>query len=151
MKALATALAVCGVLVVCLFGPTRAQQGQTFELAVCNMSDFQGVFMAVRHRQDAQKWQVDGWYAIPDGGCTFIGAYPRDTFYYFAESNDGGEWSAASTDQNGQAECVNHDQWFSQAGGAQCAQGQESVRFRLIQIPANQARFTQTLTGKKSN
>jgi uncharacterized membrane protein len=151
MKALTTALAVCGMLVLCLFGSSRAQQSQTFELAVCNMSDFQGVFMAVRHKLDAQKWQVDGWYAIPDGGCTFIGSYPRDTYYYFAESNDGGEWSAAASDQNGQAECVNHDQWFTEAGGTACVQGQDNVRFRMIQIPANLARYTQTLTGKKSN
>jgi uncharacterized membrane protein len=151
MKALTTALAVCGVLVFFLFGPSRAQQGQTFELAVCNMSDFQGVFMALRHKQDAQRWQVDGWYAIPDGGCTFIGTYPRDTFYYYAESNDGAQWSAADTDQTGQAECVNHNQWFNVAGGATCADGQDIVRFRRIQVPANQARFTQTLTGKRSN
>jgi len=149
MKALATALAVCGVLVICLLGSSRAQQGQTFELAVCNMSEFQGVFMAVRHKQDAQRWQVDGWYAIPDGGCTFIGTFPRDTFYYYAESNDGGEWSAVSSDQTGQPECVNHAQWFTEAGGAQCTQCQENVRFRMIKVPANQARFTQTLTGKK--
>src|SRR5262249_36024248 len=57
----------------------HAQQkpNPTFELAMCNLSDFQGVFVALRHKQDAQKWTVDGWYAIPDGGCTFIGGVFR--------------------------------------------------------------------------
>jgi uncharacterized membrane protein len=115
------------------------------------MSDFQSVFMALRHKLDATRWQVDGWYAIPDGGCTFIGAYPRDTFYYYAESGDGAQWFATDSDQTGQAECVNHNQWFSGAGGAQCATGQDSVRFRLVQVPTNLARYTHTLTGKRSN
>jgi len=151
MRNLATALAVCGVLIVLLFGPSRAQQSQTFELAACNMSDFRGVFMALRHKQDAQHWQVDGWYAIPDGGCAFIGTYLRDTFYYYAESNDNAQWSANDNDQTGQAECVNHDQWFTEPGGAPCAQGLASVRFRMVQVPANMARYTYTLTGKRSN
>jgi uncharacterized membrane protein len=153
MRALTTVLAVCGVLLAGLLGPSRAQQPQneTFELAVCNLSDFQGVFMAVRHKQDAQHWQVDGWYAIPDGGCTLVGTYPRDTFYFYAESNDDGSWAASDSDQTAQAECVNHNQWFQIASGSACAAGQASVRFRLVQVPADQRRFTWTLTGKKSN
>src|ERR1700682_3879581 len=79
-----TLAAVCGALVLSFVGSSRAeqQQTQTFELAVCNLSDFQGVFVALRHKQNTQKWAVDGWYAIPDGGCTFIGSYLRDTIYY---------------------------------------------------------------------
>ena len=150
MRALMTALALCGVLLGCLLGTSRAQQpSQTFDLAACNMSDFQGVFMAVRHKQDATHWLVDGWYAIPDGGCTFIGTYTRDSVYYYAESNDGAYWSAGDNDQTGQAECINHNQWFHVAAGSACASDQASVKFRLIQVPANEARHTQTLTGKK--
>jgi uncharacterized membrane protein len=145
------AAAICGALVLSPVGSARAEQkqNQTFELAVCNLSDFQGVFFALRHKQASQKWMVDGWYAIPDGGCTFIGSFPRDTVYYYAESNDGASWAAIDTDQTGQKECIDHDKWFQQAGGSPCSAGQASVKFRLITIPANLPRLTFSLTGKR--
>ena len=144
--------AICGALVVPVAGSSRAepQQNQTFELAVCNLSDFQGVFLAVRHKQTAQKWVVDGWYAIPDGGCTFIGSFQRDTIYYYAESNDGANWAANANDQTGQSECIDHDKWFQQtAGGPSCSTGQAPVKFRLITIPSNLPRLTFSLTGTR--
>jgi uncharacterized membrane protein len=157
MGALKSAVAaICGALVVLFFGSSRAQQAPTqtrnptFELAVCNLSDFQGVFFALRHKQDAQKWAVDGWYAIPDGGCTFIGTFPRDTIYYYAESNDGAAWRGDNTDQTAQSECIDHDKWFRQtAGGSACSAGQVAVKFRLITIPPNLPRLTFSLTGSR--
>jgi uncharacterized membrane protein len=146
------AAAICGALVLSFVDSARAEQkqNQTFELAVCNLSDFQGVFFALRHQQAGQKWMVDGWYAIPDGGCTLIGSFPRDTVYYYAESNDGANWAATDADQTGQKECIDHDKWFQQAaGGASCASGQAQVKFRLITIPADLPRLTFSLTGKR--
>jgi uncharacterized membrane protein len=144
--------AICGALVLSSVGSSRAeqQQNQTFELAVCNLSDFQGVFFALRHKQNTQKWAVDGWYAIPDGGCTFIGSFLRDTIYYYAESNDGANWAATDTDQTGQPECIDHDKWFQQtAGGPSCSAGQATVKFRMITIPSDLPRLTFSLTGSR--
>jgi uncharacterized membrane protein len=147
--------AICGALVVSFVGSSRAEQlhpseggNSTFELAVCNLSDFQGVFLALKHRQDAQKWVVDGWYAVPDGGCTFIGSFLRDSVYYYAESNDGAYWAAAATDQTAQPECVDHDKWFQQTAGG-CASGQETVKFKMIPVPSNLPRLTYTLSGSR--
>ena len=150
------AAAVWGVLVVLLVGSAHAQQppaqpqNPTFELAVCNLSDFEGVYLALKHKQGAQSWVVDGWYGIPDGGCTLIGTFPRDTIYYYAESNDGANWGAASTDQTAPSECVDHDKWFKQAaGGSTCPAGQAGARFRMITVAPNLPRLTYSLTGKR--
>src|SRR5215472_5863701 len=101
MKAWKSAAVILASLGAAFAGSSHAQQKQnpTFELAMCNLSDFQGMFVALRHKRDVQKWAVDGWYAIPDGGCTLIGSFLRDTIYYVAESNDGGHWTAADTDK----------------------------------------------------
>jgi len=143
--------AICGALILSFVGSARAEQkqNQTFELAVCNLSDFQGVFFALKHKQIAQKWMVDGWYAIPDGGCTFVGSFPRDTVYYYAESNDGATWGGMDADQAAQPECINHDQWFQQTASGPCSAGQASVKFRLITVPSNLPRLTFSLTGKR--
>jgi len=145
------AAVLCSALGALCTGSSHAQQtpDPTFELAMCNLSDFQGVFVALRHKQDAQKWTVDGWYAIPDGGCTFIGSFLRDTIYYFGESNDGAIWSAADTDNTGAAECIDLEKTFRRASGGSCAAGQVSARFRLITVPANLSRLTFTLTGRR--
>ena len=148
--------AICGALVVLLIGSARAQQppapaqNPTFQLAVCNLSDFQGAFFAIKHKQSADSWTVNGWYAIPDGGCTLVGTFQRDTFYYYAESNDGARWNGAGTDQTAQSECVDRDKWFRQAAATTaCAASQTAQRFRMITVPASLARLTFSLTGKK--
>ena len=152
MKVSRLAAAVfCSALSALFAGSSHSQQrpDPTFELAMCNLSDFQGVFVALRHRQNAQKWAVDGWYAIPDGGCTFIGSFLRDAIYYFGESNDGAVWSAADTDRTGAAECIDLEKTFKRASGGPCAADQVSARFRLITVPANLSRLTFTLTGRR--
>jgi uncharacterized membrane protein len=152
MKVSRLAVAVfCSALGAAFAGSSHAQQkpNPTFELAMCNLSDFQGVFVALRHKQNAQKWAVDGWYAIPDGGCTFIGTFLRDTIYYFGESNDGAVWSAADTDKTAAAECIDLEKTFKRASGGSCAEGQLTARFRLITVPANLSRLTFTLTGRR--
>jgi uncharacterized membrane protein len=144
-------IALCGALIASFVGPARAQaQDTTFELAVCNLSDFRGVFFAVKYKREDESWMVDGWYAIPDGGCTFVGTYQRDTIYYYAESMDGASWNGAATDRTAQAECIDRDKWFEQAAGAkECPAGQAMARFRLITAPAELERFTFSLTGKR--
>ncbi len=142
----------CSTVVASFVGASHAeqQQNEAFELAMCNLSDFQGMFVALRHKQDSQTWMVDGWNAIPDGGCAFIGTFPRDTIYYYAESNDGGTWRAADTDQTGMSECIDHDKWFQHAADATpCPAGQVIARFRKITIPPTLPRLTFTLSGKK--
>jgi uncharacterized membrane protein len=148
MKALKLAAAVvCSALSGSAYG--QQNPNPTFELAMCNLSDFQGVFVALRHKQDARKWAVDGWYAIPDGGCTFIGTFLRDTIYYFAESNDGGVWSAAETDKTAAPECIDLDKTFKRVSGGSCPADQLTARFRLITVPANLPRLTYTLTRRR--
>jgi uncharacterized membrane protein len=127
----------------------QQSQSATFELAMCNLSDFKGAFVALSHKQDAQKWLVNGWYAIPDNGCTFIGTFLRDTIYYYAQSNDGGVWRGSDTDQTSRAECIDPDKWFQVADGPTCSTGLAATKFRLITVPASAPRLTYTLTGKK--
>jgi uncharacterized membrane protein len=128
----------------------QQQQSASFELAVCNMSAFQGVFVALMHKQDAQKWVVDGWYAVPDSGCSLLGTFLRDTVYYYAESNDGASWRAADTDQSVTPQCIDHNKLFTgPAGATSCPPGEVGVKFRTIKVPANQARLTWALTGSR--
>ena len=149
-----TAAALAGALAVCCADVSPAQQGpqqnSNFELAICNMSDFQGVFVALMHKQDAQRWIVDGWYAIPDRGCTLTGSFARDTVYYYAESNDGGVWRGADTDQSVVPQCIDRAKLFQgPAGVTPCPAGEVGVKFRTIRVSATAPRLTFTLTGSK--
>ncbi|HZN28500.1 MAG TPA: hypothetical protein VFB88_03985, partial [Xanthobacteraceae bacterium] len=73
--------------------------------------------------------------------------------YYFAEGRSGnsiGIWAAPDNDQNATSQCVDHNKWFQAiAGVPSCPAGQEVVRFRMINIPANKPRITWTLSGGK--
>jgi len=162
MKALKLAAAVVvGTLAVLVAGVPEAQQAPSpssqqqqpsasAEVAVCNMSAFQGVFVALMHKQDAQKWVVEGWYAVPDSGCTLLGSFLRDTVYYYAESNDGAAWRAADTDQSVTPQCVDRVKLFQgPAGVTSCPPGEVAVKFRTMKIPGNQNRVTWTLTGSR--
>ena len=143
----------CGVLGVLLSTSSHAQQTQTFQLAFCNISAYSNVTVALVHKKDAEKWAVDGWYPVPDNGCTVVGTFQRDTVYYFAEGRSGnsiGYWSAADNDQNATSQCVDHNKWFqATAGVPTCPTGQEVVRFRMISVPANRSRITWSLSGGK--
>jgi uncharacterized membrane protein len=157
MKALKIAAVILASIVgVCCAGALYAQQrppaqqNATFELAMCNMSDFQGVFVALMHKQDAQKWIVNGWYAIPDQGCTFLGSFLRDTVYYYAESNDNAVWRGADTDQSVVPQCIDHDKLFQgPAGVKSCPAGEVGIKFRTIKVSPTTTRLTLPLTGRK--
>ena len=107
------ALLALGGLAVLPYAKAQLPQPSTFELAMCNISNVPSVFVALAHRQDAQNWRVEGWYAIPDAGCALIGKFMRDTVYVYAESQDGASWKPVETDRSGRAECVDHRQWFA--------------------------------------
>ena len=97
-----------------LLQPVRAQAlaESRFELAMCNISGVPGIFVALAHRHEAQQWQVDGWYAVPDWGCVLIGSFLRDTVYVYAESREGTAWKPVETDRSGRLECVDHRNGF---------------------------------------
>ncbi len=100
------AIAGCCVAGLCLSNLTHAQQtSQEFQLAFCNISNFSRVLVAIAHRQDAQRWTVDGWYPVADYGCSIAGTFKGDTVYYYAfgETRDGRNvtWSRAGQRQDG--------------------------------------------------
>jgi uncharacterized membrane protein len=126
------------------------QPAPTFELAMCNMSDYSSVFVALRQKQDAQKWTVSGWYPLPDRGCAFLGRFQRDAVYYYAKSDEGVSWSPDANDQSASTQCVDQNKYFQGAADVgTCPAGQIAVRFRMLQVPTNMSRRTWTLTGSK--
>jgi uncharacterized membrane protein len=143
------ALLALGALAVFL-QPVRAQAPQEgrFELAMCNLSGVPSIFVALAHRREAQQWQVEGWYAVPDWGCVLIGSFLRDTVYVYGETREGTVWKAIETDRSGRLECVDHKKWFyAVAASRDCAGGQTRVRFRMLQIAPDKDRLTWSITG----
>ena len=145
-------VAGCFLAGFCLSNSGQAQQpAREFELAFCNMSSFSHVLVAIAHRQDAQRWTVEGWYPLPDGGCAVAGTFKGDSVYFYAygEARDGLVfWEAQENDKNASAQCVDHRKFFRLAGGLpSCAAGQDTARFSIIRATPNQYRTTFTLTG----
>jgi uncharacterized membrane protein len=153
MKALTFAMTICSALSLLSVDASYAQQqsNSTFQIAFCNMSDYSSILVALVHKKDAQNWAVDGWYPVPDGGCAPAGSFLRDTIYYFAYSGEGAVWRAADDDQTATAQCIDYNKWFQgiAAGVSACPAGQQTVRFKMITIPANLPRLTWTLSGNK--
>jgi uncharacterized membrane protein len=154
MKFLNAAGAIaCCALGLILIGPGQAQQQpQSFQLAFCNISAYSNVLVSVAHRQDAQRWLVDGWYPVPDGGCAVVGSFQRDTIYYYAygETNDDRivTWSASDNDQTATSQCIDREKFFQRtAGTPSCPPGQEAAKFRMIKVAPNLPRMTWTLSG----
>jgi uncharacterized membrane protein len=132
-----------------LSAPLHAQQQSSkFQLAFCNISTFNNVRVALAYRQDAQQWVLDGWYPVPDGGCTLLGSFLRDTIYYYAENDRGVKWRSSDTDKTAMLQCIDHEKAFrATASVPACPADQEPARFRMIKISPNQARLTWTLSG----
>jgi uncharacterized membrane protein len=153
MKAARFLMVACGLLGI-FMGCAQAQQAastDTFELAFCNNSDYASMSLALMYKKDAQNWEVSGWYPIPDSGCTIVGRFIRDIIYYFAFSGEGAVWRAPDNDQTASIQCVDYNKWFKAVGAGvpTCPAGQQSVRFKMVTVPANTARRTWTLTGSK--
>jgi uncharacterized membrane protein len=125
-------------------------QNATGGLAMCNMSDFSRVFVAVISRQSAQNWVVKGWHALPNSGCSFVGTFPLgDTVYYYAQG-DGVNWAAPESDQSAVAQCIDRDKHFEfVSSNRACPSGQSLARFRMLTLDADDPLFTWTLTGKR--
>jgi uncharacterized membrane protein len=151
MKALSIPIVVLSLLAGNSAMRAQDQPNATFQLAFCNLSDYDAVLVALMHKADAQNWTVDGWYPIPDRGCAPIGNFLRDKIFYFARGSSGAVWRAADNDQTASVQCVDYNKWFRlpSVGSASCPAGQTSVRFRALTVPASQARLTWTLTGTK--
>jgi uncharacterized membrane protein len=146
----AAALLALGALALLPAAQAQPPKADTFELAICNISNVPSVFVALAHRHDAQSWRVEGWYAIPDWGCALVGTFMRDAIYVYAESQDGTAWKPVETDRSGRAECVDHKQWFAAVAGASaCEPGQTRARFRMLQVAADEARLTWSITGTR--
>jgi len=153
MKAARFIILGCGLLSI-FMGCARAEQAastDTFELAFCNNSDYGRMLLALMYKKDAQNWEVSGWYPIPDSGCTIVGRFIRDTIYYFAFSGKESVWRAPDNDQTASNQCIDYNKWFRAVatGVPTCPEGQQSVRFKMVTVPANLARRTWTLSGSK--
>jgi hypothetical protein len=111
----------------------QQQQAQTptFTLAACNLSKVTGisVALAIRQLSDPSKWEVYGWFPIPDGGCNYIGSFYGDSFYWYAFGNSNTEWSADDSDKSATKQCIDNTAAFDEAAGAVCKTGQLVVNF----------------------
>ncbi len=147
------AIAGCCLAGLGLSSLTQAQQTtQEFQLAFCNMSSFSRVLVAIAHREDGQRWAVDGWYPVPNYGCSLAGTFKGDSVYYYAfgVARDGSYafWTAEENDKAASAQCVDHTKFFRvTAGLPTCATGYDTARFRQIRAIPNRPRTTFTLTG----
>jgi Putative metallopeptidase len=110
----------------------QQKQQQAFSFAACNLSSVSGVYMAltVRDVNDPQKWQVHGWFPIPDKGCNYIGNFYGDGFYWYAFGGDNSVWSASDTDRTTSKQCIDKVHAFDELAGATCQAGQVVVNFR---------------------
>jgi len=72
---------------------TVASEDPQFTLSVCNKTKVSADYIVFhRHRQEEQKWQLEGWYKAEPGACRQI-RIPRGYFYISANGADGSVWS----------------------------------------------------------
>jgi uncharacterized membrane protein len=64
----------------------------TFDYTICNKSTAKNAYAAVAGKIDATKWQVAGWYKIPDAGCAPIGTFQKDLVYILVFADGDIEW-----------------------------------------------------------
>lgn len=122
----------------------QQKQQQTFNFAACNLSAATNVYIAlmVREVNDPQKWQVHGWFPLPDGGCNYIGSFYGDSFYWYAFGNSNNVWSAADTDRTMSKQCIDSVHAFDEWAGATCQAGQVVVNFRRWDVDPSSAGVT---------
>jgi Putative metallopeptidase len=109
----------------------QQKQQPTFSFAACNLGSISGINLALMVRQvsDPQKWQVYGWFAIPDSGCNYIGTFYGENFFWYAFSNTAA-WTAPDTDRTASKQCIDKVHAFDEIAGAKCKTGQVAVNFR---------------------
>jgi hypothetical protein len=110
----------------------QQKQQQTFSFAACNLSSISGVSLALTVRQvnDPQKWQVYGWFQLPDRGCNYIGTFYGENFFWYAFGANDAEWSALDGDRTASKQCIDRAHAFDESAGASCKTGQVAVNFR---------------------
>jgi len=109
----------------------QQKQQLTFSFAACNLSSISGVNLALMVRQvsDPQKWQVYGWFAIPDNGCNYIGTFYGENLFWYAFSNTAA-WTAPDTDRTASKQCIDKVHAFDEIAGTKCKNSQVAVNFR---------------------
>ena len=124
-------------------------QTQTFTLSACNQSAVTNVNLALAVRQvnDPSKWEVYGWFPIPDGGCNYIGPFYGNNFYWYAFGDNNTQWVADDSDKSATKQCIDTTSAFDEAAGAVCQANQKAVNFRLWQIDPSSDGTTMRLTA----
>jgi uncharacterized membrane protein len=133
-----------------LLNQQQKQQKQTFSLALCNRSTATSVNVVLLYRppNDPDKWQVEGWYPLPDGGCQLIGSLYGDRLYWYAMGNGGkAVWSAPDNDANASTQCIDPRKAFRFAAGSDCGDEKTLVRMRRVNINPTLSMYTLTLQG----
>jgi uncharacterized membrane protein len=138
MKAFGLAIVaiICCVLGAASILPSQAQTDQWFSFQACNASPVRNVSLAILSKGDANAstWHLEGWYNLPDGGCSDLGGYWRDRVYVFAMGDDGAFWGGEDTSQ-----CVNLTARFERTVRAayDCSNGETSVGMSAFIVPAD--------------
>jgi Putative metallopeptidase len=101
----------------------QLKQQPTFNFAACNLSPVSNVYVALMTKDAADPhgqsppsapgWRVHGWYEIPDHGCSFIGAFPGSSLYYYAFGDSDDDWAARAGEPGASGQCVNKNDAFS--------------------------------------
>jgi|tagenome__1003787_1003787.scaffolds.fasta_scaffold20962400_1 hypothetical protein len=100
MRSLIVAAAVaCGIVSVCLTGPSGAQAPQKFNPRVCNASGSDAIF-AVIVRTAPNMWRVRGWYDVTNQRCTELTAVLGPGFYAWAINERGTVWEDETHDKD---------------------------------------------------
>ena len=128
----------------------QQDQQPIFTFAMCNQSKASNISAAlmVRLPDDAQKWQVLGWFGLPNGGCNLIGSFYGDYLYYYAEGSNM-VWSAPDSERTATKQCIDRANGFQQVAGAACRAGQVKVNFWRINVGPDQTGITWHLVGGK--
>jgi uncharacterized membrane protein len=145
MRTLRLALvAICCVLGPASIRPTDAQTADWFNLSVCNGSTIKDVSIAITSKSDksGQSFRVAGWWNVPDSGCVNVGGFWRDKIYVFASAPSGDHWGGQATTQ-----CINPTKRFERTvtGNYECSEGEVSVGFFEVAVPANLGLLVMTL------
>jgi uncharacterized membrane protein len=117
---------------------------------MCNKSRATNAYAAVAGKVDPSKWQVVGWFKVPDAGCAQIGTFLKDTVYILVFADNSIEWSGESGKDP--ALCVNRAKAFNYTtgdGGSeahQCDAEEMPLPFRPIKVTTTGSTWTTNLT-----
>jgi hypothetical protein len=135
---------------IALLKQQQVQQKQTLTVSICNQSKARDVRVSLQYRpiNEPEKWRVQGWFPVPDGGCSIIGSVFGDSLYYYAVG-DGGSfvWAAADDDKTASRQCIDKSKAFMLPANTQCASDKVQVGFRRWDIAPNASSATFTLLG----